>query len=367
MAPKIPLVDLKANYNSIKDEVDVAIRRVLENTSFILGTEVEGFERAFADYTGAEECVGVASGTSALHLSLVACGVRPGDEVITTAHTFIATAEAIVHAGATPVFVDIDPETYTIDPALVEAAITPRTRAIVPVHLYGHPADMRSLSDIALRHGLRIVEDAAQAHGAVANGSRCGSIGDLACFSFYPGKNLGGFGDGGAVTGNDSRLISLVRKLRDHGRTSKYVHEMVGYGERLDALQAAVLATKLPHLERWTEARRSHADGYRKLLHNVPVGLPKERDWARHVYHLYVLRAPRRDELLEHLSRGGIGAGIHYPVPLHKQPAFQATHSGMQLPQTEAAAAEIVSLPIYPEMSSDQVERVATAVKEFYT
>ncbi|HEU4388094.1 MAG TPA: DegT/DnrJ/EryC1/StrS family aminotransferase, partial [Blastocatellia bacterium] len=318
----IPLVDLKAQYAAIKPEIDSAIQRVVDNTAFILGKEVADFERDFAAFVGAKGAVGVASGTSALHLALLAVGVGPGDEVITTAHTFIATAEAISHTGASPVFVDIDPVTYNIDPQRIEEAITPRTKAIVPVHLYGQPADMPAILSVAKAHGLRVIEDAAQAHGAEVNGKRCGSLADLASFSFYPGKNLGAYGDAGAVTGNDPELLERVSKLRDHGRLSKYEHDEIGFGERIDALQAAILRAKLPHLEEWTEARRRNAGLYSELFAGSKLISPREAANVRHVYHLYVIRWPGRDMLLDHLKSKGIGAGVHYPVPLHRQPAY---------------------------------------------
>ena len=360
-AQGVPLVDLGAQYREIGDEVDAAIRRILETTRFILGPDVKEFEAAFASYVSADGAVGVASGTAGLHLALLACGVGPGDEVITTAHTFIATAEAISHAGATPVFVDIDPVTYNLDPQRVEDAVTPRTRAIMPVHLYGHPADLDPLLEVARRRDLRLIEDAAQAHGAEYRDRRCGAIGDLAAFSFYPGKNLGAYGDGGAVTGNDPALIARVRKLRDHGRTSKYEHDEVGYGERLDALQAAILSVKLRHLERWTEARRAAAERYRELLADVDVQPPAEADWARHVYHLFVVRVAERDRVLRGLTEAGIGAGIHYPLPLHRQPAY-AHLAVSDLPETDRAAAEVLSLPLYPEITEEQQRAVVDAL-----
>jgi dTDP-4-amino-4,6-dideoxygalactose transaminase len=351
---RIPLVDLKAQYAGIKPEVDAAIQRVLDNTSFILGKEVREFEESFARYVGAKDAVGVASGTAALHLALLACGVGPGSEVITTAHTFIATAEAISYTGAKPVFVDIDPRTYNLDPERVRSAITPRTRAIVPVHLYGQPAEMAALTEIARRHGLSLIEDAAQAHGAEYGGQRCGSMGDLACFSFYPGKNLGAYGDGGAVTGDDTALLDRVRKLRDHGRRSKYEHDEVGFGERLDALQAAILGAKLPHLEAWTEARRAHAGQYDKLLADCDVATPYASPNVRHVYHIYAVRSPRRDALLKHLNEAGIGAASYVKLG----------YGEVSLPVTEEVAGEILSLPMYPELAEEQVAHVVQAVGE---
>jgi len=269
----VPLVDLKAQYQTIQPEIDAAVARVLEHTVFIGGDEVKAFEAAFASYQQTAHCVGTASGTAALFLALKALGIGRGDEVITSPHTFIATAEAILQAGAVPVFVDIDPVTFNLDPNLIEDAVTPRTKAIMPVHLYGQIADMDAIMAVAQRHGLRVIEDAAQAHGAELNGRRAGAWGDAACFSFYPGKNLGAYGDGGAVCTHDSALAERIAKLRDHGRTSKYEHDVVGYGERLDALQAAILAAKLPHLDAWNEARRRHAAWYDQALHELP-GVP---------------------------------------------------------------------------------------------
>ena len=363
---QIPLVDLRAQYSTIKTEIDSAIQRVLDNTSFIMGKEVTSFEAAFASFVGARGAAGVGSGTAALHLAMLACGVGPGDEVITAAHTFIATAEAISQTGARPVFVDIDPKTYTIDPGQVEDAITDRTRAIIPVHLYGQPADLDPLVDIARRRDLWLIEDAAQAHGAEYKGSRCGTIGHIACFSFYPGKNLGAYGDAGAVTSNDEKLLATVRKLRDHGRTTKYEHDEIGYGERIDALQAAILAAKLPHLESWTEARRSRARLYSELLAGSGVATPYESPNVRHVYHLYVVRTPHRDDLLAYLKSRGVDAGIHYPIPLHKQPAYvKQGYSDVSLPLSERAAAEVLSLPLYPELTDAQIHQVAEAVRGF--
>lgn len=361
---RIELVDLAAQYRAIRPEVDAAIQRVLDATSFILGDEVRQFEAAWAQHVGAGGAVGVSSGTAAIELSLRALGVGEGDEVITTAHTFIATAEAITNVGARPVFADIDPASFTIDPGHVEDLITPRTRAIVPVHLYGHPADMDALMDIATRRDLWVIEDAAQAHGAAIGQRSVGSIGHLACFSFYPGKNLGAYGDAGAVTGNDPAVLDHIRRLRDHGRTTKYEHIEVGFAERIDALQAAILAAKLPHLEGWTEARRGHARRYVEHLTGAGVIVPTEQPGVRHVYHLFVVRSARRDDLLEHLRAAGVMAGIHYPIPLHRQPAYVALGYGdVALPHTERAAAEVLSLPIYPELTDDAIAYVAETVR----
>ena len=360
---QVPLVDLAAQYRAIESDVRAAIDRVLTNTSFILGEEVRQFESAFAAHVGAQGAVGVASGTAAIELSLRALGIGEGDEVITTAHTFIATAEAISNAGARPVFADIDEASYNIDPNQVEALITPRTRAIVPVHLYGQPADLPALMAIAERHGLHVIEDAAQAHGAEIDGRRCGSIGHLACFSFYPGKNLGAYGDAGAVTGNDAALLDRVRSLRDHGRTTKYEHVEIGFAERMDALQAAILSAKLPHLEGWTEARRAAAARYDRLLEDADLATPEVAANVRHVYHLYVVRTAERDALLARLQANGVGAGIHYPIPLHRQPAYVALGYGdVSLPITERVATEVLSLPIYPEITEEQQAHVAASV-----
>ncbi|MCS6844628.1 MAG: DegT/DnrJ/EryC1/StrS family aminotransferase [Caldilineales bacterium] len=361
----IPLVDLKAQYAALKPEIDAAIARVIANASFILGPEVRAFEAAFAAYCQAEHAVGVSSGTAALELTLRALGIGPGDEVITTPFTFIATAEAISAVGATPVFADIDPATYNLDPAAVEAAVTPRTRAILPVHLYGQPADMDGLAAVARRHGLRLIEDAAQAHGAEHRGRRVGSLADAACFSFFPGKNLGCYGDGGAVVTNDAALADRVRRLRDHGRTSKYVHEEVGFGHRLDALQAAILSAKLPHLDAANAARRRLAARYSQLLADTDLALPSAPAHVTPVFHLYVVRTPRRDQVLAHLQQRGIGAGVHYPLPLHLQPAYRFLgHQPGQFPVAEAAAGQVLSLPLFPEMTEEQQDRVVSALRE---
>ncbi len=364
---KVRLVDLRQQYRAIGSEIDQAIQRVISRASFIMGEEVEIFEREFANFCGAQCSVGVASGTAALHLALLACGIGPGDEVITTPFTFIGTAEAISHCGAKPVFVDIDPATYNIDPTKIEAAVTERTKAIIPVHLYGQPADMDPILAIAHRHGLQVVEDAAQAHGARYKGKRVGTIGDVACFSFYPAKNLGAYGDAGAVVTSNDEIAHKVRLLRDHGRESKYEHLEIGYGERLDALQAAILAVKLRYLEKWNKARRARAQYYNELLADCNVTIPYESPDALHVYHLYVVRTPNRDALLAALKRQGIGASVHYPLPLHRQPAYllEPGCADVHLPIAETAAAEVLSLPMYPELSKKQQEVVARAIKDF--
>lgn len=323
------------------------------------------FEQAFAAAAGAQGAVGVGSGTAALFLGLLSLGVGPGDEVITSSHTFIATVEAIIRAGAKPVFVDIDERTYNLDPNKIEAAITPHTKVLMPVHLYGQPAELKPLRELATRHHLWLIEDAAQAHLAEYEGKRCGSIGDVACFSFYPGKNLGAYGDAGAVTSNDEALLAKIRRLRDHGSKTKYEHEVFGYGERIDSLQAAILGAKLPHLEEWTEARRGHARTYNELLAGAGVITPFEAPNVRHVYHLYVIRVPRRDAMLAHLKSKGIDAGIHYPLPVHRQPAYlKQGYGDVSLPVTEQVANEVISLPMYPELTREQIDYVAHSVRE---
>ena len=362
----IPLVDLKAQHRTICDEIDAAMARVIEQTSFIMGPDVQTFEAEFAAFCGAEQCVGVSSGTAALELALRASGVGPGHEVITVAHTFIATAEAISAVGATPVFVDIDPRTYTMDPDALTAAITPATRAVIPVHLYGQPADMSRIVATAKANDLLVIEDAAQAHGATWRGRRAGTLGDAACFSFYPGKNLGAYGDAGAVVTDDGALADQVRLLRNHGRKEKYLHEQRGFGERLDTLQAAILRAKLAHLDEWTAARRRLAARYSDLLRDEELILPAVHPDADPAWHLYVIRTPRRDEMLAWLREAGIGAGVHYPIPLHLQPAYaDLGYRRGQLPVTERVADTCLSLPLYPEMSDAQQERVVAAVKAF--
>ncbi len=365
-ASAIPLVDLKAQYAAIREAVDGAVQAVLDSTNFIMGPEVKAFEGAFAAWCGVGHCAGVASGTAALDLVLRSLGAGPGDEVITVAHTFIATAEAISAVGARPVFVDIDPLTYTMDPAALAAAITPQTRAILPVHIYGQPADMDAIGAIARRHGLPVVEDAAQAHGATWNGVRAGGLGTAACFSFYPGKNLGAYGDAGAVTSADAELAAQVRLLRNHGRRSKYLHEVKGYGERIDTLQAAILHAKLPYLDGWTAARRRLAARYTALLAEFDLTLPHVAPQAESAWHLYVVRTPQRDALLDHLQAHGVGAGVHYPVPLHLQPAYaELGYRRGQLPVSEEVADTCLSLPLYPEMSEAQQDRVVAVIAEF--
>jgi dTDP-4-amino-4,6-dideoxygalactose transaminase len=361
----IPFLDLKAQYQSIRGDLDAAVLGVLESSQFILGDEVAAFEREFAAYCGVRHAVGLNSGTSALHLALLATGIGQGDEVITTPMTFVATVAAIVYAGATPVFVDIDPLTGNIDPDQIDRAVTARTKAILPVHLHGLMADMDPIVSLADAHGLVMIEDAAQAHGAEYKGRRAGSIGDLGCFSFYPGKNLGACGEGGAVVTNNARFAEAVRMLRDWGQASKYDHVMKGYNYRMEGIQGAVLGVKLRHIEAWTEARRRHADHYDALLSGPGIGTPASMAGSRHVYHVYAVRLRNRDAMQQRLARAGIATGIHYPVPVHLQPAYaDLGHRPGDFPDAERFASETLSLPMFPELADEQIERVCAALVE---
>ena len=360
----VPFLDLKTQYHSIKHEIDAAILNVLESAQFVLGDEVSAFEREFAAYCGAAHGIALNSGTSALHLALLSAQIGPGDEVITVPNTFVATVAAIRYTGARAVFVDIDPTTFTMDPACVEAAITSRTRAILPVHLYGHPADMDPLLDVARRYKLLVIEDAAQAHGAKYKGRPIGRIGDLGCFSYYPGKNLGAYGEGGMVVTNDEEKARTIRMLRDWGQDRKYHHALAGYNYRMEGIQGAVLRVKLRHLEKWTEARRAHAARYRELLADCGLALPAEAPYARHVYHVYVVRTPAREDLMNALAEEGIQTGIHYPVPVHLQRAYaDPAYPAGSFPHSEKAAREVVSLPMYPERTEAHQERVNSALR----
>jgi dTDP-4-amino-4,6-dideoxygalactose transaminase len=362
----IPLVDLKSQYQSIKSEIDSAISEVVESSQFILGPKVEAFETDFAAYCQSRFAFGVSSGTSALHLALLAAGVGPGDEVITVSYTFVATVAGILYTGAAPVFVDIDPLTCNIDPAKIEAAITPRTKVIMPVHLYGTCADMDVILDIAQRHNLIVLEDAAQAHGAEYKGRRAGSMGHLACFSFYPGKNLGAYGEGGAVVTSDEKYVELIKQLRDQGQSAKYLHERVGYNYRMEAIQGAVLGVKLKHLDNWTEARRRHAEVYLRELADSGLRLLAEPAECKSVYHIFPLFTEQRDELREHLHSNGISTGIHYPIPVHLQLGFNNLgYKEGDLPQTERVCREVLSLPMYPELTGETVMEIAESVRQF--
>lgn len=365
-AEVIPLVDLKAQYRAIKAEVDAAISRVIQNADFILGSDVEAFEAEYASYCEAEHVVALDSGLSALELGMRALGIGPGDEVITPAHSFIASSSAISFTGATPVWVDADPVTYNIDTRQVEAAITERTKAIMPVHLYGQPADMDRIMEIARRHHLNVVEDACQAHGARYKGRRVGSIGDIAAFSFYPGKNLGAYGDAGALVTNNREISETVRSMRNYGQRKKYDHQFLAWNRRMDTLQAGVLRAKLPHLDAWNQARRRHASIYDELLADASVDRPRVAPDREHVYHLYVIQGGARDALLQQLADAGIHGGIHYPIPIHLQAAYRSRGMGSgSFPVSEAMAPRLLSLPMYPELREDQLRRIADVVSRF--
>lgn len=367
---RIPLVDLQAQYQSIKAEIDTAVLRVLESGQYILGPEVEALEREVAVYCGTRHAVGVASGTDALELSLRACGIGPGAEVITTAFSFFATAEAILLAGATPVFVDIEPATYNLDPAVLANKITPRTKAILPVHLYGHPCAMDRIMEFARAHGLRVIEDCAQAIGATFGGRCVGSFGEAGCLSFYPTKNLSGAGDGGMVVTNDAGVAEQVRLLRNHGSRERYHHVAVGCNSRLDELQAAILRVKLRHLDRWNQIRRAHAQRYASLFQQQKLSeviLPRELPSATHVYHLYTIRLPRRDEIQRALAQQGIATQVAYPKPLPAQSALRGVANDQSAPQATTVSREVLALPIYPELTNEMasavVNQIASAFK----
>jgi dTDP-4-amino-4,6-dideoxygalactose transaminase len=362
----VPLIDLKIQHRSIASDVEAAIKNVCDNTAFILSDEMRAFEDEFAAYCGAKYGLGVANGTEALFLALKACGIGQGDEVIVPANTFIATAAAVSHTGGTPVFVDCDPETYCIDPLKVGGAITPKTKAIMAVHLYGHPAEMDSLMSIARSNGLKVIEDCAQAHGTQYKGRHVGSIGDAAGFSFYPSKTLGAYGDAGMILTNSDEIAEAVKLLRDNGRTTWYEHAIVGYNSRLDGLQAAILRVKMKHLDSWVEGRRAHARQYKELLGDIKgLVLPVEKPNAKHSYYVYVVRAQDRDNVMAQLKEKGCGCGIHYPVPLHLQPAF-ADLGGREgdHPVSEQFAKQIISIPMFPELTSEQVAEAAGIVRE---
>lgn len=361
---QIPLVDLHAQYEAIKHDIAEAIKDVLDNMQLFLGPQSQAFENEFAQYCGCRYGIGLSNGTDALALALRACGIGQGDEVITVANTFIATVEAIATAGAIPVFVDIDPDTYTMDWRQLEQVLSPQTRAIIPVHLYGNPVDMQPVLDFARLHGLRVIEDASQAHGATYQSQHVGSMGDVGCFSFYFSKNLGAYGEAGICVTNDAKLAETIRKLRDHGSLIRYQHEILGVNARLDELQAAVLRVKLPYLEQWNAARQTHASFYTEQLQGVVETTPLARSWATHVYYVYVVQVPERNQFRKALEQEGIATSIHYPTPIHLQPA--CSHYGYvhgMLPVTEAVAKHIVSLPMYPELTEEQKERVVNAVK----
>lgn len=362
----VPFVDLKRQYYSIKGEIDAAIKDVLDNSAFILGKNVEEFEKEFAKFCGVKHVVGVSSGTEALHLALIASGIGPGNEVITVPNSFFATAEAITHAGAKPVFVDVG-ETFNMDAGDIEKKISPKTRAIMPAHLYGQPCDMGAITEIAERHSLKIITDCCQAHGAEYNGSRQKAIGEIGCFSFYPAKNLGAFGEGGAIALNDDETADKIRILRAHGEKPKNTHSVVGYNYRMEGLQGAVLKTKLRHLDKWIEKRRKNAEHYRKLLKNAPIELPTEEKFAGHVYHLFVVKTPKRDLLMKHLNDNGIATGIHYPVPIHLQTGYAFLNYGNgSFPVAEKNANQILSLPMFEGLTKEEIEFVAEKIQGFF-
>jgi len=364
--PQVPFVDLGAQYRTIEGEIGEATSRVIQQSDFILGREVSLFEEEFAAFCEAKYAIGVDSGTSALELALRAYDIGPGDEVITAANSFIASALAISHAGARPILVDVDPSTYTVDVSAIEKAITPRTKAVIPVHLYGHPAHMNPIRELADKHGLVIIEDACQAHGTRYKGRRTGSLGHAAAFSFYPGKNLGAYGDGGIVVTNDRGIARRLEMLRNYGQKEKYQHLFRGYNRRLDTLQAAVLRVKLRYLEKWNAARRWNAVLYHKFLDGCGLLLPGEAPGAESVWHLYVIRAEQRDALKEHLISRGISASIHYPIPIHVQPAYlDLGYKKGDFPVTESCAHQVLSLPMYAEISQDQIEYVAKTIRNF--
>lgn len=362
---KVPFLDLKTQYESIKEEISDATARVMESCAFAGGPFVDQFEKEFAQFCGCEAAVGVGSGTEALWLSLLALGIGEGDEVITVPNTFIATAEAITFCGARPVFVDIDEETYTMGPDLLAAAVTPRTRAIIPVHLFGQTADMDPIMAFAKDHGLSVIEDACQAHGAEYKGRPAGSIGDAGCFSFYPGKNLGAYGEAGAIVTNSPALAEIVRSLRDHGQSTKYYHNRIGWNARMDGLQGAVLCVKLRHLPDWNAARIRHAAAYSELLGEVEsVITPVRAAYAKHVFHIYAIRAQERDSVMGRLAENGVSCGVHYPLPIHRQKAydFMPLEEG-SFPASEKCARELISLPMFPELTEEQIRFVSDSLK----
>ncbi|MFC1620756.1 DegT/DnrJ/EryC1/StrS family aminotransferase [Candidatus Omnitrophota bacterium] len=362
----IPLVDLKLQYKTIESEIKKAIEDIFAQGVFISGKPLVEFEKGFSKFCGTKYAVGVSSGTSALYLALLACNVGKGDEVITVPNTFIATTEAITAAGARPVFVDIDPEDYTIDVSKIKKAISKKTKAIIPVHIYGHLANMDAILSLAKEHGLKVIEDAAQSHGAEHKGKRAGSLGDAGCFSFYPGKNLGAYGDAGALTTNDAAIAEKVSLLRNHGRKEKYSHIIEGFNNRLDTLQAKLLSVKLAYLEDWNKSRRQVAQWYRKYLKDLSLKLPKEDKDYLDVYHLFVIETDDRDGLLSHLKEKGIFAGIHYPIPLHLQEAYKYLgYKQGDFPVTEHSSKRILSLPIFPELEESSVEFICKTIKEF--
>lgn len=367
MSEPVPYLDLKAQLKPLRAELDAAIARTLDNCSFCLGPDVAQFEKDFAKFCGAQHALGFNSGTSALHVAMRLLNVGPGDEVITTPYTFIATSWAISYCGAKPVYVDIDEATFNLDPQLIEKAITPRTKAVMPVHLYGQPFDVDAISAVCQKHNLPFVEDAAQAHGAKYKGRTVGTFGAVSCFSFYPAKNLGACGEGGALVTNDPALAARAKSLREHGSTVRYHHDEVGYNYRLEGIQGAVLGVKLKHLDAWTRGRQRVAARYAELLKDTPLQLPAVTAGNESAWHLYTVRSPRRDELKKHLDANGIGNAVHYPMPLHLQKAYaHLGHKPGDFPVAEKASREVLSLPMFPELTDAQIQRVADVVKGFF-
>ena len=366
---KVPFLELRQQYRSIKDEVNAGVQQVMDSCRFVLGENVNSFEKEFASFCGTEYAVGVANGTDALCLALLACGIGKGDEVITVPNTFIATTEAISQTGAEIVFLDVDPQTYNIDVSQIEEEINERTRAILPVHLFGQSADMNPIMKIARKYNLKVIEDACQAHGAEYKGKKVGSIGDAGCFSFYPSKNLGAFGDGGMVVSNGNEIAQKIKMLRDHGQIKKYEHLVEGYNSRLDEIQAAILRVKLKRLDEQNKLRRKNASIYNELLKDVDgVVTPFEAEYGKHVYHLYVIRIDRRDELQEYLKSKGIGTGLHYPIPLHLQKAYEYLgYKEGDFPVAEECTKQILSLPMFPELTQEEIEKVVSEIKTFLT
>ncbi len=364
----IPMVDLKGQYLAIKDEIDAGLLQALEKTQFILGPNVQAFERETAEYLGAEHAIAVASGTDALHLGLIAAGIQPGDEIITTPFTFIATAEAIRYVGATPVFVDIDPDTFNIDLAKTAAAITERTRALLPVHLFGQPVDMQAVGALAQKHGLSVIEDCAQSFGAAVGQRKTGTIGAVGAFSFFPSKNLGGFGDGGLITTNSTPMAEHLRVLRNHGSWKQYHHSEIGFNSRLDELQAVILRAKLKYIDQYNDSRRRVAHRYTSALKEMTdITPPNEDGIGRHVYHQYTLLSERRDQIMQALRGNDIACAVYYPIPLHRQEVFAEACQGVELPVAEAVTAQCLSLPIFPEMTDEQVDTVIGVISKTVT
>jgi len=367
IAEAVPYLDLPAQLRAIREDLDAAISQTLDNCSFCLGPDVANFERDFARYCGAEHCIGFNTGTSALHIAMLLLNVGAGDEVITTPATFVATSWAISYVGARPVYVDIDDATFGLDPKLIERAITPRTRAVMPVHLYGHPFDLDAVLAVCRKHNLPLVEDACQAHGAKYRGKTVGTFGAMAGFSFYPGKNLGACGEGGALVTNNAAFAARARSLREHGSSKRYYHDEVGFNYRMEGIQGAVLGVKLKHLETWTRKRRRVAHRYNELLADTPLQLPREAEGVESAWHLYVVRHPRRDDLKKHLEANQVGCALHYPLPLHLQKCYASLgYKAGDFPIAEKAARECLSLPIYPELTEAQIQRVAEVIREFF-